>query len=182
MPELTIRIKKKTDGSAALSCVRADGTTTWQRQDGNLAAFFPLHDLTHLAVESVLGFRRAFYGLLVEGWDISTFNEPGIARRLPEDAGLAEVLVGFFDTERASGVISSADDFNWKLDTYFAEHGVPVPSFRMTDDALARIRQLRSELFSRWRDLPPGDTLELSFDRSPEPARRSADTKPLSRA
>ena len=56
MPELLIRIKKKTDGAAALSCIRPDGTTTWQRQDGRLGAFFPLHDLTHYAVETVLGF------------------------------------------------------------------------------------------------------------------------------
>jgi hypothetical protein len=172
MPELLIRIKKKTDGNAALSCIRADGTTTWQRQQGRLGLFFPLHDLTHFAVETVLGFRQAFYGLLADGWDISTFHEPGIASRTPEDAGLAEVLVGFFDTERATGVIGTADDFNWKLDTYFAEHEKTSPTFRMTPDALAQIRELRSELFSRWRELPPGDTLELSFDRPRDTAAR----------
>ena len=107
MPELSIRIKKKNDGSAALSCTRADGSTTWQRQDGQLGLFFPLHDLTHYAVETVLGFKRAFYGLLAEGWDITSFNEPGISKRLPEDAGLAEVLVGFFDVERATGTRAS---------------------------------------------------------------------------
>ena len=63
MPDLVIRIKKKTDGSAALSCTRADGSVTWQRQDGKLGLFFPLHDLTHYAVETTLGFSRAFYGL-----------------------------------------------------------------------------------------------------------------------
>ena len=44
MPELVIRIKKKKDGDAALSCVRADGTITWQRQEGDRGRFFPLHD------------------------------------------------------------------------------------------------------------------------------------------
>ena len=53
--ELVIHIKKKTDGSAALSCRRADGSVTWQRQNGQLGRFFPLHDLTHYAVETVLG-------------------------------------------------------------------------------------------------------------------------------
>jgi hypothetical protein len=167
MPELLIRIKKKTDGAAALSCIRPDGSTTWQRQEGRLGVFFPLHDLTHYAVETVLGFRRAFFGLVADGWDMSTFDERGIAARLPEDALLAEVIVGFFDAERASGSISSADDFNWKLDTYYAEHDIPAPPFRMTDGALARIREVRGTLFSRWRDLPAGDTLELSFDRAP---------------
>lgn len=167
MPELLIRIKKKTDGAAALTCLRPDGSTTWQRQEGRLGAFFPLHDLTHYAVETVLGFRRAFYGLVADGWDISTFDERGIATRLPEEALLTEVIVSFFDAERASGTISSAADFNWKLDNYYAEHDIPAPPFRMTDEALARIREVRGALFSRWRDLPAGDTLELSFDRAP---------------
>ena len=62
MTELLIRIKKKNDGSAALSCVRADGSVTWQRQDGQQGRFFPLHDLTHYAVETVLGQPRGFFG------------------------------------------------------------------------------------------------------------------------
>lgn len=44
-----IRFTKRTDGGARLNCVRADGSTTWQRQDDKHAAFFPLHDLTHYA-------------------------------------------------------------------------------------------------------------------------------------
>lgn len=164
MPELIIRIKKKTDGGAALSCTRADGSVTWQRQDGRLGAFFPLHDLTHVAVETTLGFDRAFYGLVSTGWDISAFEAPGAKERLPEQALVAELLVGFFDTERATGVVGDASDFNWKLDTYHDEHGLPHPTFRMTEERLARIREVRSGLFARWRELPSGDTLELRFD------------------
>jgi len=165
MPDLSIRIKKKTDGAAALSCVRADGSTTWQRQDGQLGGFFPLYDLTHYAVETVLGFKRAFYGLLAEGWDITRFAEPGMGRQLPEEAGLAEVLVGFFDVERATGTRATADDFNWKIETYYDQHATPTPTFRMTDDQLARIRALRADLFSRWHAVQPGDSLKLTFER-----------------
>ena len=99
MPDLLIRIKKKTDGSAALSCVRADGSTTWQRQDGQQGRFFPLHDLTHYAVESVLGFHNAFFGLLASGWDISDFEKKEMRTRMPGEALLAELIVGFFDLE-----------------------------------------------------------------------------------
>ena len=165
MSELSIRIKKKTDGSAALSCTRSDGSTTWQRQDGRLGRFFPLHDLTHYAVETVLGFRQGFYGLIAEGWDITRFSESGIAAQLPEDALLAEVLVGFFDTERAAGTRETAEDFNWKIRTYYDEHATPTPTFRMTDDKLDRIRATRSDLFARWHAVQPGDALELSFGR-----------------
>jgi hypothetical protein len=170
MPDLVIRIKKKTDGGAALSCLRADGTVTWQRQDGKLGLFFPLHDLTHYAVETVLGFSHAFYGLVAEGWDISSFEAPDRRQQLTAEALLAELLVGFMDVERATGVITSANDFNWKLDTYCDEHGRPPVAFRMTDDRLARIREVQTEQFSRWRELQSGETLELIFDRSAVPA------------
>jgi len=42
--DLVIRIKKKTDGSAALSCRRADGSVTWQRQEGQQGRFFPFRE------------------------------------------------------------------------------------------------------------------------------------------
>jgi hypothetical protein len=163
MPDLTIRIKKKTDGNAALSCVRADGSTTWQRQEGAQGAFFPLHDLTHYSVETVLGFRRAFYGLVADGWDLSSFGQPGTKNRIPEEAGLAEVIVGFFDLELATDVVGSAEDFNWKIQAYWKDNGLGAISFQMTDDALTRIRAVRSELFAKWRALSPGDTISLTF-------------------
>ena len=39
MSELTVLLKKKADGSAALSCRRADGSVTWQRQEGDQSYF-----------------------------------------------------------------------------------------------------------------------------------------------
>lgn len=53
-----------------LRCVRADGSATWQKQESRHAAFFALHDLTHFAVESTLGFQRGFFGLIAQGWEI----------------------------------------------------------------------------------------------------------------
>src|SRR4051812_33256784 len=110
-----VRIKKKSNGDAALACERADGTVTWQRQEGHLGTFFPFHDLTHFAVESVLGFHQAFFGLISTGWDISDFSAPGVKDRLTSEALLAEMLVAFFDLERATGVLGDAADFTWKL-------------------------------------------------------------------
>ena len=57
---LTIEFKKTKDGRPSLACVRPDGTRTWAR----VHPFFPTHDLTHCAVESVLGFDQAFFGLV----------------------------------------------------------------------------------------------------------------------
>lgn len=163
MADLTIRIKKKTDGAAALTCLRADGSATWQRQQGQLGRFFPTHDLTHYAVETVLGHRRGFYGLVAEGWDLSDFGVPWPKGRLPLDMDPSELIVGFLDAERAAGVEWSAAEVNEKAALYYAQHQIPG-TCRVTDDELGRIRMRLRELLARWWTLPPGETLELPFD------------------
>ncbi len=163
MAELLIRIKKKPDGSAALTCVRADGSVTWQRQEGTAGRFFPVHDLTHHAVETVLGHRRGFYGLVAEGWDLTDFGAPWPKGPLPADAEPAELIVGFLDVERASGAEWSAAEFNAHAAQHASARGGNTCA--LTDEQLARIRARRQELLSRWRALPPGDALELEYTR-----------------
>jgi hypothetical protein len=169
MADLIIRIKKKTDGSAALSCLRPDGSTTWQRQEGQLGRFFPLHDLTHYAVESVMGFQRAFYGLVAEGWDLSDFGTVESRGKIPDEAGLAESVVGLFDLERMTGERGNAEQMNEQLRTVRADRGLST-TLSITDEQIARIRELRAELFDRWKTVPPGEALELSFHRAAESA------------
>ena len=164
MPALVVRIKKKADGDAALSCQRGDGSVTWQRQEGQLGRFFPLHDLTHFAVESVLGFDRAFFGLISSGWDISDFAASGAKDRIGEQALLAELIVGFFDLEQRTGELGDARDFGWKITTHREEHKMPPTSFVITDEQIAAIRKKRGELYAAWRAVPPGETLELRFE------------------
>ena len=158
---ITIRIKKNPDGRTSLSCTRADGTTTWQRQDGAQAAFFPRHDLTHYAVETVLGHRQGFYGLVASGWDLTDFGKPWPRGRIPSDAGLTEMIVGFLDLERGTGQIGLAEDLNATLAQYCSENSLPAPL--LTDADLNRVRQKRGELFARWEAVKPGDALELPF-------------------
>jgi len=165
MPELLIRIKKKTDGSAALTCTRADGSVTWQRQDDQLGAFFPLHDLTHYAVERILDLPRAFYGLLAEGWDLSDFGKPWAKGPLPVDAHIAELIVGFFDLERATGFLGTAEEFNEKVHSWYADNKRAIPEFHMSDLQLAQIREERARAFALWKAVPPGETLEIPFER-----------------
>ncbi len=162
LARLVIQIKKKTDGSAALSCRRADGSVTWQRQDGPQGRFFPLHDLTHYAVETELGHRRGFYGLVAEGWDLGDFGKPWPRGPMPVEALASELLVGFLDHERGAGALWSAADFNASAATHYAERrvsGAPV----VTDEELNNVRDKRRELFARWAALPAGKTLELHF-------------------
>jgi len=160
---LVIRIKKGADGRTSLSCTRADGTTTWQRQEGAQASFFPRHDLTHYAVETVLGHRGGFYGLVAAGWDLADFGTPWPRGKLPKDANLSEMVVGFFDRERASGQMGTAEELNEHLSAYCDENDLPAPEILRETD-LSRVRQKRGELFAQWETIEPGGALELLFD------------------
>jgi len=164
---IVIRIKKDKDGRTSLSCTRADGTTTWQRQEGGQARFFPRHDLTHYAVETVLGHQKGFYGLVAAGWDLSDFGTPWPRGKLPKDANLSEIIVGFLDRERASGERSGAADLNDQLANFADENGLPLLD-PISEDDLAKIRRRRAELFTLWDAVTPGDALELPFE-SPSP-------------
>ena len=160
---IVIRIKKSKDGRTALSCTRADGTVTWQRQEGKQAAFFPKHDLTHCAVESVLGQHQGFYGLVAAGWDFSDFGTPWPRGRLPADANVSEMIVGFFDLERQSGETDTATELNRKISEYCAEHSLP-PRRELSEEDLTAIRERREELFAKWDAVQRGDALEIPFE------------------
>jgi hypothetical protein len=163
MTALTIRIKKNIDGSSALSCTRTDGSVTWQSNKGQTGRFFPPHDLTHYAVETILEHRRGFYGLVAEGWDMSDFGTPWPRGPLPADADPTELIVGFLDAERAGNVRWTAAELKDKVALYNETHHTDV-AVDLTDDQLAQIRKRRAELFAMWEAVQPGEALELPFD------------------
>jgi hypothetical protein len=102
-------------------------------------------------VETALGYRRGFFGLVVEGRDIEDTTGKGARRPLPEDAMEVERLVGTLDIERAGGVRWTIEEFN---------ACAPRP---LTQDALDRRRARRAELFRMWSAVAPGDSLELEW-------------------
>ncbi len=161
-PNLLIRIKKNADGRSSLSCTRADGSTTWQSMKNAQAAFFPRHDLTHYAVETVLGHRRGFYGLVASGWDLTDFGTPWPRGRNPAESVLSEMIVGFLDLERATGELVRAEDVNERLSEFCAANR--LETVQLSDEDLARVRQKRGELFAMWEAVKPGDALELPFE------------------
>ncbi len=158
---MLIQLKKGRDGPATLACVRADGTRTWGKEH----PFFPVHDLTHCAVESVLGFDQAFFALIAKGWDIDDFAKPRASRAMPFQAIVAEHVVGVFDRERALPAPLSVAEFN---ETVFASlPAVQRDAFQpLTDAQVSRVRELRSTLETRWHALPAGATLVVEFPAS----------------
>ncbi|MBA3672371.1 MAG: hypothetical protein H0W68_10185 [Gemmatimonadaceae bacterium] len=159
---LVIRLTRRTDGSIVLDLRRPDGTITWQRRTGPTAEFFAVHDLTHYAVETVLGYHSAFYGLVAAGWELDDFGTPWPRGPLPADALPAELIVGMFDTERASGVRLAADAFNDSAASWFSNEGAPS-RVRISDGQLAEMRETLASLVGRWTSLLPGETMELRF-------------------
>ena len=161
---MIIQLKKGRDGPSTLACVRANGTRTWGKEH----PFFPLHDLTHCAVESVLGLEEAFFGLIAGGWDIDDFARPGASGRMPFQAIVAEHIVGILDRERALPHPLTAAEFNEAVKASLTPAGTQHVQ-AITDTQLGMIRALRESLETRWHNLPPGGTLVIDF-----PARAAA--------
>jgi hypothetical protein len=162
MADMVVRLTRRMDGTAVLKCVRADGTETWQKQQGRQAMFFPLHDLTHYAVETEFGFRSGFYRLIAAGWDITDTEGTGPRGRLPPEAITVEELVGSLAAERAGGTLWSAQDFNAQAAEYAEANGLPQPPVWSEED-LRRVRKRVKVLLDRWSTLASGATLELPF-------------------
>jgi hypothetical protein len=150
-----VQITKKADGSGVLRCVRANGSTAWQRISDRHAAFFALHDLTHFAVETTLGYRRGFFGLVAEGWEMEETTGKSPRGSPGPEALEVEGIVGLFDAERSGGVIWTVEEFN--------EFAAMKGTRPLSADEIARVKKKRSELFQQWSAVAPGATLELQY-------------------
>jgi hypothetical protein len=160
---LTIKFTKRRDGSVISRFERDDGTATWQRKEGPQANFFAAHDLTHYALETTLRYRRGFYGLVAEGWDLSDFGTPWPRGPLPADAEPAELIAGLLDGERATGERCSAAEFNEKIALYYETHGL-ADAPMLAQEELDQIRKFARELHARWDAVLPGGSLALTFN------------------
>ncbi len=162
---LTLVLKKHADGRSAFTLERADGSRTWQRQERH-AAFFAAHDLTHYAVETTLGLREAFYGLVAGGWDFDDFLPPYARGPLNAEALWAETLVGLLDVERGTATdgaaLMQASEFTAVLTEHLRAAGFAAPR-ALDEPTLAAIRARRDALLAEWAALPAGETLRLPF-------------------
>ena len=135
-----------------LRCTREDGSVTWQKQ--RHGRYFAVHDLTHFAVETTLGFNNGFFGLIAQGWDVDDTTGKGSRGPLPPEAAWSENIVGLFQAELASGTAWTTDQFN-----EFAPPGVSLTAGQIAD-----VRARRAELFQQWFGVAIGGTLTLDYD------------------
>ena len=156
---MTIRFKKSRPNKPhALSCIRRDGSTTWTRLRVPVQ-----HDLIHYAVETTLGLRDSFYGLLARGMNITDFEKPKAERTfdLTDETVHTEYIVGLFQMELSNG--SPYKDFNAELQAMCAQNKFSAPR-EIEPEEIERIRQAVSEMLYQWQAIEPGQTFELTFD------------------
>lgn len=116
-----------------------------------------MHDLTHYAVETALGYRRGFFGLIAEGWDVEGTTGKGARGPLPVEAGEVERIVGLFDSERGSGAIWTVEEFN-----QFAPRA-------LSDEEIRKVRAFARSVIrtvardGAWRKTGTGTRLKRGF-------------------
>jgi hypothetical protein len=159
---MRIEFTKAKDGSALLRCVRDDGTSTWQKKGDAQAAYFPLHDLVHFAVETELGLDRGFYGLITAGWEIEETSGKGARGKPPPESIATEHVVSLLALETISGQVATPSDFDAAIAACCAQSGIEPPR-AFSDAELVRVRRRIGELIAEYRLLSPGETLTLTY-------------------
>jgi hypothetical protein len=158
---MRVEIRKTADGSGLLRCTRRDGTVCWQKQRRH-GVHFAFHDLTHFAVETVLGYRDGFFGLLAQGWEMEDTTGKGARGPLPAGALEVETLVGALDAERACGTLLTTSEFNEMAALQALNGGRPAPRC-LSDTEIQAVRKRRSELFREWQEVKEGSELVLEL-------------------
>lgn len=162
MPSLTFRLKKRADAAAQLTLVREDGSHT-TGPVGSADGYFPVHDLTHYAIEQTLGLSEGFLGLIAAGWEINDFGVKGTAKRLSAETMFAECAAGELSRQVLMRDPSSLEDFIWAVEIKVHQTSPHYKSPSLSEAQFAAIRERIMTEWQRWRELPPNGTLELSF-------------------
>ena len=139
-----------------LTCIRDDGSVTWT----HLYRGFAIQDLAHYVVETTLGFKNAFFGLVAKGYDIPDFNEPKAKRpfEIPKEAINTEVIVGLLQTDLLESLRGNAERCE-----LFRDYSTLLP-VSIIDAQLETMEQKLQVLLQQWHNLQPGESMTLQFD------------------
>ena len=157
---MVIRFKKGKNQSKhkpdTLTCIRDDGSITWTR----LHRGFVHHDFAHYVVETTLGFKNAFFGLVAQGYDIPDFSEPKAKRpfEIPEEAMDTEPIVALLQADFPNTPAPQ----NAGSTGIFQEYSVSL-SVSITDEQLEIMRQKLRALLQQWHNLQAGESMVLQF-------------------
>ena len=161
---MLIELKKKKDKNAILHINRSDGSSSWTKLHPGLVD----HDLAHFAVEKHLNFKKAFYGLIDQGFNIQDFAlaqeiKPDALKgnNLPLESIQTEYIVNLLQTEfRNEG---KEIDFISTLRHTLELEGIEFPN-QLDEIKLTAIRQTYHQTFEQWQNLPTGASLQLDLN------------------
>jgi hypothetical protein len=158
---MLIRLTKgRADKPGTLTGVRDDSSQTWQPS----TPYFAHHDLIHYAVETVLGYREAFWGLVAQGKGLDDFGtRQGLKDTYTLQERWAESLVGILQWSSAGGGPALTDaEILAMLAKTCTDQGIAVPE--IDAEQLARIRDQIEALHQQWSQIPDGESMALMFD------------------
>ncbi|MCW3087850.1 MAG: hypothetical protein JWQ78_1236 [Sediminibacterium sp.] len=155
---MLVQLTKNTGKPHIIKYTRDNGTATWMQADD----FFVMHDLSHYAIETVLGYKTAFNGMLNNGMGIRDFEdrEKRKAMEVTAEAMYAENMANLFLAEIGQG---DFEDFNAMQQETFTSFARQYPGIVLPLEKIREIRNFLRQLLAQWNQLTPGETLALSF-------------------
>lgn len=142
----------KNNGRNILLCTRANGSIT----RANLGPDFPYHDIAHYVVEQQMGFTKAFYALITQGYSIEELSTTDMIRSLEREAMVSEVL-----TRALQSLSSGACRQDQYIDLVTAELKEETPHISGGD--VEEMYTAFMKLFTKWNTLQEGESLTMHF-------------------
>ena len=158
---MRIELKKLTNDSHQLRCVRADDSE--EVAELETKSFF-VHDFTHLAYEIEAGLIKSFWGSVASGEpftslradDRSDFSSPDTSE-LVQTEMIVGPLQGVTDGGRTAKELIAA------LENQFSAYGSELPAF--FDEAFVDRCKARYDRFiGQWNKLPFGETMIIEWN------------------
>lgn len=160
---MLVRFTKNPPASPAdtLTCVRPDGSTTTDVMPRQ--GILP-HAAFHFVVESILGWRDAFFGQVADGAALAEVIYRLHAQNREwsrnTQAQQSEALIECLQAAQWEGVVDPAA-FAQSLIATCRRRGVLPPE--ITADELDRVRGALREFGAAWRPVIPGGAIERTF-------------------
>jgi len=153
-----IQIKKRSNSKHVISYLRDGLETYWIEADN----FLVLHDLCHFAIETTLGYKTAFWGLIASGINPNVFEnkEKRDALELSNEAWYAEHLANLFLIEYTQG---SFENINEIFKQCMLEHSSNVAMKQFSDTEIKAIRISIDQVIEKWKNIEVDNLLSLEF-------------------
>ena len=156
---MEVRITRREEKLHTIVFKRSDNTETWQASED----FFVRHDLSHFAVEKILGYKTAFLGMINQGMGANDFEDREKRKKLQitAEGWYAENMANLFLIEVVQGEL---EDFNAVSEAAFGEMELPFTPPVLTTREIVDIRVYLGQLLQQWNLLPVNETMILNID------------------